>query len=146
MKPRSVPVLAVVVLLAGACATRPSEPSVIALPGSNKTLDQFMVDDASCRQFAWGQGGDTGSHLSQGPGVAPGVSPGAATAARPDAYSAFPGDSADRAQFRYDAAYVQCMYAKGQRVPVYGQPRGAPPTSPPADYKPVVAPPKVDAP
>ena len=119
---------------------------MIALPGSHKTLDQFMVDDASCRQFAWSQGGDTGAHPSQGP-VAAGAAgaAGAATADRPDAYAGFPGDSADSAQFRYDAAYVQCMYAKGQRVPVYGQPRGAPPASPPADYKPIFTPPKVDA-
>jgi outer membrane lipoprotein SlyB len=38
-------------LLAG-CVTMPMGPSVMALPGSGKTFDQFQADDAVCRQWA----------------------------------------------------------------------------------------------
>jgi hypothetical protein len=34
-------------------------------------------------------------------------------------------------QRRYDFAYIQCMYAKGHRVPVPGQYTGAPASGPP---------------
>ena len=39
------------VVLAG-CVTVPTGPSVFVLPGSQKSLDQFRVDDAACRQYA----------------------------------------------------------------------------------------------
>ena len=38
-------------LLAG-CASVPSSPSVMALPGSAKSADEFRSDDAACRQAA----------------------------------------------------------------------------------------------
>ena len=38
-------------LLAG-CASVPSGPGVMALPGSAKSADEFRSDDASCRQAA----------------------------------------------------------------------------------------------
>jgi hypothetical protein len=43
----------------GACAVMPSGPTVMALPGSNKTFDQFRGDDYNCRQFAFQQIGGT---------------------------------------------------------------------------------------
>ncbi len=36
----------------GGCASTPTGPSVMVLPGTNKTMDQFQVDDARCRQSA----------------------------------------------------------------------------------------------
>lgn len=114
MKPRSVSLMLVAALVGGACASTPSEPSVMALPGSNKTLDQFRSDDHNCRQFALGQIGGTTSNSS---------------------------NTGDDAQHRYDVAYVQCMYASGHRVPVYNQMLAAPPASPPANYKPDSPPP-----
>jgi outer membrane protein OmpA-like peptidoglycan-associated protein len=57
------------------------------------------------------------------------------------------------AQQRYDNAYLQCMYAKGHRVPVYGNlgeqksaasAKSAPP--PPANYPPPPPPPSVTKP
>jgi len=51
------------------------------------------------------------------------------------------GDSSARSlQQRYDNAYVQCMYAKGHRVPVYGQFTYRPTTST-STHAPYVPPP-----
>lgn len=36
----------------GACVSIPSGPSVMALPGSGKTFDQFRNDDFYCKQYA----------------------------------------------------------------------------------------------
>jgi len=36
----------------GGCASTPTGPSVMVLPGPNKTLDQFQADDGRCRQMA----------------------------------------------------------------------------------------------
>lgn len=41
-----------VILFLGACTTVPLGPSVMALPGTGKTFEQFQVDDAVCRQWA----------------------------------------------------------------------------------------------
>ncbi len=57
---RAVLALAVGLTL-GACAPTPRGPSVMVLPGSGKTLDEFQLDDATCRQWAaqhFGGGGD----------------------------------------------------------------------------------------
>src|SRR5258706_15756383 len=40
------------VLLLGACVSMPKGPSVMVLPGSGKSFDQFRYDDVECRQFA----------------------------------------------------------------------------------------------
>jgi hypothetical protein len=39
-------------LATAACASTPTGPSVMALPGEGKTYDQFQMDDARCRQSA----------------------------------------------------------------------------------------------
>jgi hypothetical protein len=141
----------VVALLAlGACATIPSGPSVMALPGTGKNFDQFRADDANCRQYALVQiGGATandaaihsgvqsaalgtavgalagaamGGHEGAAVGAGMGLIAGSAAGASAGQYSGY--DS----QRRYDYAYIQCMYAKGQRVPVAGEMAPAPPT------------------
>src|SRR5258705_11942601 len=45
-------------LLAG-CASLPPGPSVMVLPGTLKTFDEFQTDDAVCRQWAALQTGTT---------------------------------------------------------------------------------------
>ena len=40
------------VALLGACVSVPSGPSVMVLPGTGKSFDQFRADDYDCRQFA----------------------------------------------------------------------------------------------
>jgi len=46
-------------LLLGACVSMPAGPSVMVLPGTNKSFDQFRADDMDCRQFASSQVGGT---------------------------------------------------------------------------------------
>jgi len=131
MKPRSVPLLMAAALVVGACTSMPSGPSVMVLPGSNKTFDQFLGDDHNCRQFALGQVGGVSSHQASN----------TAAVSSPAAGPGYSGDSGYGAQQQYDAAYIQCMYANGHRVPVYNQMLAAPPATPPANYKPYSPPP-----
>jgi len=92
-------------LLLAACSSTPSGPDILALPGNGKSLEQFNGDDVSCRQYALGQLG------GKSPNPAPSESAGSGAA---DA-------SWSEQQRRYDFAYVQCMYAKGHRIPVIGR-------------------------
>ena len=39
-------------LTVGACATTPTGPSTLVLPGEGKSHDQFRADDARCRPLA----------------------------------------------------------------------------------------------
>ncbi|VVE86890.1 YMGG-like glycine zipper-containing protein [Pandoraea bronchicola] len=152
--------------LAG-CAVVPSGPSLMALPGSNKSFDQFRQDDFNCRQYASGQNGglDTataantsalgsavigtaigaaaGAAIGGGSGAAIGAGAGLLTGSAVGMGNA--QSSAYMTQSRYDQAYVQCMYAYGNRVPVRGdmvmpqpapQQRYAPPPPPPPGWKP----------
>ena len=152
------------VLGISACVTVPSGPSVMVLPGSHKTFEQFQADGYSCQAYAQqtiglppGQvaadvatsnavagtliGAAAGAAIGSATGRAgPGAAIGAGTglllgsAAGSNAY----GASYYGVQRRYDQAYVQCMYAKGNQIPVregyrYGPPRYGPPMyGPPA--------------
>ena len=111
----------------------------MALPGSTKNFDQFRADDADCRNFASAQvGGSTpdqaatdsgvrsavtgtalgaaaGAAISGGSGAAVGAGAGLLIGAL--AGSSYASGSAYDVQRRFDHAYVQCMYAKGHKVP-----------------------------
>jgi uncharacterized protein YcfJ len=141
MSSKTTMAVALTALLA-ACATVPTGPSVMALPGSGKTFEQFRRDDASCRQYALMQiGGRTaaeagnesfarsaalgtvvgaavgaaaGGDRGAGVGAATGLAFGSAVGANEAQASSYD------AQRRYDIAYIQCMYASGHRVPVSG--------------------------
>lgn len=127
-----------VLLLAG-CASLPTGPSVMALPGTGKNFDQFRSDDAECRRYASDQVGGGANQAAVDAGVrsavvgtAVGAVAGAAIGGRGGAgvgagtgllVGSMVGTetaqvSAYGTQRNYDNAYVQCMYAKGQRVPV----------------------------
>ncbi len=138
-----------VTFLLTACASIPSGPSVMALPGSGKNFNQFRIDDYQCRQFAHEQvggvtpnrsalaSGATSAAIGTGLGAAAGAlighgtGGGAGYGAAVGAGSGLigggiMGSGAARAsgrmgQHRYDNSYVQCMYAQGHRVPVHGQ-------------------------
>jgi hypothetical protein len=133
--------LAVLQLLS-ACVTMPSGPAIMALPGTGKSFDQFRVDDGDCRQYASAQlggasaanaanesgvrtaalgtllgaaagaaaNGSSGAAAGAGVGLAMGGLTGTSTAS----YSGY------EVQRRYDHGYLQCMYARGHRVPVSG--------------------------
>lgn len=135
-------------LLLTACVTVPTGPSVMVLPGSGKNFDQFQLDDYNCKQFATAAiGGSNAQQAATESGVrsaAVGAAVGAAAGALMGghegagtgagaglAVGALAGtgaaqSSAGNLQQRYDTAYVQCMYAKGNRVPVYGSMQQAP--------------------
>jgi outer membrane protein OmpA-like peptidoglycan-associated protein len=163
-----------------ACATVPTGPSLMSLPGTGKSFDQFRIDDAVCRQFAYEQTGGTtaqqagqkaaissaalGTALGAVAGAAIGsatgdMGSGAAIGAGSGlilgsaAGSSYASGSYYEAQRRYDNAYLQCMYAKGNRVPVYrrgseqafvASARSA--TPPPANFPPPPPPPSLAKP
>jgi hypothetical protein len=128
--------------LLSACATLPNGPSVLVLPGTGKSFDQFRADELTCRQFANLQvGGRTanraavasgvtsaavgtalgaaaGAAIGGGSGAAIGAGTGFAAGGLAGAGSA--PSSSYEAQERYDMSYLQCMYARGNRVPVSG--------------------------
>ncbi|OJY11837.1 MAG: hypothetical protein BGO99_10210 [Nitrosospira sp. 56-18] len=125
------------------CASIPTGPSMMALPGTGRSFEQFRYDDYYCRQFAYdtsgavtpnnaaitsgagtaavgaGLGAAAGALLGGGHGAAIGAGTGliAGSLAGINTASA----SGNISQQRYDASYIQCMYGKGHRVPVYGQ-------------------------
>ena len=137
----------IAVLAVAGCVTVPSGPSVMVLPGTSKSFDAFQADNFACQQYAQatlGLGGPPGQPVvdqsaanaavaatiigaaagaaigsvsgqaGQGAAIGAGTgllfgSAGAANAAGYSSYST---------QRRYDNAYVQCMYAKGNQVPV----------------------------
>jgi len=131
-------------VLLGGCATYPTGPSVMAIPGSGKTFEQFQADDALCRNYAMNMiGGATANQNAnnsalesaavgtaigaaagtlignnhQGTATGAGVGLLVGSMAGSDASNR----SARMTQRNYDNAYVQCMYAKGEKVPVPGE-------------------------
>jgi outer membrane lipoprotein SlyB len=138
-----------VALALGACVSLPTGPNVLVLPGTGKTFDQFRYDDQECRDYAHVQVGGTSPSQSASDSVAKsaavgtvvGAAAGAALGGRSGAAAGAGGGllvgsaagasageaSAYAVQRRYDYAFVQCMYAKGHRVPVSGRFSSAPP-------------------
>jgi outer membrane lipoprotein SlyB len=59
-----------ILILLGGCASTPSGPGVLVLPGSGKSFDQFRVDEHECRQYASSQvGGQTPGQAANDAGV-----------------------------------------------------------------------------
>jgi hypothetical protein len=126
-----------------ACVSLPTAPSVMVLPGTGVPFEQFANDDTQCRQFAYLQiGGTTPSEASVnsglltaaagtalgaaagaaiGGGTGAAIGAGAGLAAGGMSGAAYGSSSYYVTQHMYDVAYIQCMYAKGNRVPVNGQ-------------------------
>lgn len=127
----------------GACTVIPTGPSVMVLPGSGVSIERFRADEAWCRDDAMyligGKaagsaqresalssaavgtviGGLAGAAIggnSRGAAVGAGVGLLAGSAVGSDAGRS----SGIGTQRQYDNAYIQCMYAKGHRVPVPG--------------------------
>ena len=176
-----VPVLLLLILTGS--ATVPKGPSVAVMPGVGKSFDQFVVDDRTCRAYADQSigtnvneagannvvtgaavgtvvgaaagallGGHHGGEGGAGAGLLLGTAVGAGNA----------GAAEDTTQRRYDIAYEQCMYAKGNQLPqapstVYYRYRHRPVTvyqeppatvimqSPPAQVAPMPVPPPPSA-
>jgi outer membrane lipoprotein SlyB len=157
--------LALPVLLS-ACVSIPSGPSITSLPGTGKSFDQFRADDLECRQYAGNTVGGTspaeaqadsavksgavgavvgglagaaiGGHEGAGAGAGVGLLVGAMAGSQAANTSGY------NVQQRYDSAYVQCMYARGNRVPMATAPRSVssrPRSSPPSASGPYYPPP-----
>lgn len=127
----------------GGCTVIPTGPSVMVLPGTGQSIERFRADEAWCRDDAMRQiGGKTAGQAqresavtSAAVGTAVGALAGAAIGGDGRgaavgagvgllAGSSAGGDAGRRSgvgtQQQYDNAYIQCMYAKGHRVPVAG--------------------------
>ncbi len=148
------------VLLLSACASEPMGPTVGVMPAPGKPFDVFQGDQALCKQYASGevQGGSqqannrqvgtavVGTLLGAGLGAAIGGGRGAAIGAGAGALGgtavgAGPSQNAQYSlQQRYDLAYSQCMYSRGNQVPGY-RAAGVPPPPPPPGYTPNYPPP-----
>ncbi len=132
-------------------------PTVPVMPAPGKPFEAFQADQALCTQFASEQvqGGSQQSNTEQigigvigtllgaGLGAALGGGQGAAVGAGfgalgGTAVGAGPAGQANYSlQKRYNMAYAQCMYSRGNQVPGfrnqtappqgYGQPQGGPP-------------------
>jgi hypothetical protein len=105
MRTRRLSLLLGVLLLLNACAALPTGPYVLVLPRAGTPMEAFQRDDQECQGYAAQQ-----------------LPTGAQAGAR----------SAATLQWRYDMAYVQCMYAKGHRVPDVAVPPPPPQTVPPS--------------
>jgi hypothetical protein len=112
-------VLLVSISLLSGCATMPVAPSVMALPGSGTSLEQFAAEDTACRQWAAQRTQETAQGAPAGQSY-----------------------GAGEPQRWYDMAYLQCMYAKGNRIPGVQTGSPLPPPPPPA----VPAPPSASPP
>lgn len=150
-------------LLAG-CASLPSGPRVAVMPAPGKPFEVFVAEDRQCRYFAEQSIGMTpqdlatrnvvgnavvgtaigaaagalgGGHNGAGTGAAIGMVAGTASGASQAGYAGV------EAQHRYDIAYQQCMYAKGNQLPgnPYGYRQPAPTTSTTPYYAPPPPPP-----
>ena len=133
-------ILAVTLLgILGGCANIPNGPSVAVMPAPGKPFDQFAAEDNMCRQYAQQSIGTSASQAgtdsavksiaigtaigavagvlgggnsnSAGSGAAIGMLGGAAMGSGSAQYSE------RETQRRYDIAYEQCMYAKGNQLP-----------------------------
>jgi len=156
--------LSAVALFAGCATPPPTGPSVMVLPGSGKSFDQFRFDDNECRQYSFQSIGgttvaDTQSNSavkSAAVGTAIGAAAGGLMGGRSGAGvgagiglagGALAGTGESQAsgytlQQRYDHAYQQCMYAKGHQIPMAAryaprqQVRQIPPPPPPSGNPP----------
>ena len=129
-------ILCIPVALAGGCTT--IGPTAAVMPGPHKTLVAFDADRAACTQYSdqtLAGAADTynksqiatvaaGAVLGAGLGGAIGGGRGAGIGAAGGAVAGTAADGIagnrqlDSLQRRYDIAYSQCMYLKGNNVPI----------------------------
>lgn len=155
--------LSAAALFAGCATPPPTGPSVMVLPGSGKSFDQFRFDDNECRTYSSQAIGGTAVADAQNnsavKSAAIGTAVGAAAGGLMGGHSgagvgagvgliggSLAGTGASEAsgytlQQRYDHAYQQCMYAKGHQIPMAAryaprqQARQIPPPPPPSGYQ-----------
>lgn len=137
-------------VLAG-CASAPTGPRIAVMPAPGKPFDVFVAEDNYCRSYAAQSIGETRDDAaarnfagSAAAGTAIGAAAGTLAGGRGGTgggaaaglvvgsmVGAGQGEAASGdAQRRYDIAYAQCMYAKGNQVPGSTQPAYYPPPRP----------------
>jgi outer membrane lipoprotein SlyB len=152
--------LTIAPLLVG-CVQQPAGPTVAVMPAPYKPFEVFQQDQAICMAYGQqmtngqAQAANTqsvgaavvGTALGAGLGAAIGGGTGAAIGAASGALggtvvASGPAYSAQGSlQQRYDIAYSQCMYAKGNQVPGFAAPTSPPPPPPPPNYAAPASPP-----
>ncbi|MCC7276169.1 MAG: glycine zipper family protein [Alphaproteobacteria bacterium] len=136
-------------LLAG-CVTPPQGPQIAVMPPPYKPFAVFQEDQAICAQYAQSTvaggaeaannrqvgtavvgtvlGAGVGAIVSGGRGAAIGAGTGAVVGT---AVGSGPAANAQYGlQRRYDIAYGQCMYSRGNQVPGYPAVNSVPPPPP----------------
>ncbi len=169
MSVRSLVVPSLAVALLAGCVTVPTGPAVMVLPGTQKSFEQFRADEGECRNYAQAVVGGPNAAQPANDAAAANAVAGAALGAAAGAIigsvsgnagsgaaigagtgllfgSAAGGNTAGYSSYalqrQYDAAYMQCMYARGNQVPGQVAYRGAPPphtpvySYPPPNYPP----------
>jgi len=140
------------IVLAGCATPRPVGPRVTVMPAPGKPFEVFEAEDTQCRQYAerslgtnpnasatqsFASSAAAGTVIGTAAGALLGGRQGAAAGAGMGLIvgSAAGSDQAEYgsrdAQWMYDNAYKQCMYAKGNQVPGYQYQQQVPPPPPP---------------
>lgn len=178
MNRRLLAVLAAMGVMSGCVTAPPPGPNVRVMPAPGKPFEVFAQDDAVCRQYAAERAGYVSPQQTTDQAVA-GAAAGAALGATAGALLGPPHNRGEGAavgagmgvlagsaagtqsayrtseivQRRYDIAYEQCMYAKGNQVQGFSvepartvtvpvpatyatPPASYPPPPPPASYPP----------
>lgn len=134
---------AVLALAGGGCAARmPASPTVMALPAAGESFTVFQQHDATCRQYASDQTGQSPGQAANRTGIGhalAGAGLGAAAGALIGSVSGHAGggaaigagsgllagtllgagarrNEAAGVQNRYNISYTQCMVANGERI------------------------------
>ena len=111
----------IVLLVTLGCGIIPTGPSVMVLPGTGLSLEQFSKDNVTCQQFATFQVSGTQNQADINNASA----------------NTNTSSTLYETQLRYDMAYIQCMYVKGHQVPVFGQFTGLTPVQVTSPYPPI---------
>jgi hypothetical protein len=143
-------------VFSGCMTSVPMGPRVAVMPAPGKPFDLFMAEERMCRQYAQQAIGASPNEVASknaigatAAGVAIGTTLGALAGGREGApvgaaVGLVAGSSAGSnqaayasrdAQWRYDIAYEQCMYAKGNQVPGYQLQQQIPPPPPDTGYR-----------
>ena len=168
MKTPYVPMIfaASLALALGGCAVAPTTPSVMVLPGSQKSADQFQADAGACQQQAQALlandaqaannqamtsaaigtviGAAAGALIGQGsynPRAAAGWGAGSGLLIGSTMAGGNSQASSYSLQQRFDIAYMQCMYQRGNQVPGQVSYRRQAPAMPAPNYPPPNYPP-----
>lgn len=134
-------------LVLGGCVSQPTGPTIAVMPAPGKPFQVFQDDQVLCTHYASQQiaggaqqatsqqllAGVVGTALGAGLGAAIGGGKGAAIGAGAGALGGTlvgvePAQYAQMSlQQRYNLAYAQCMYARGNQVPGFIPPSAPPP-------------------